>query len=142
MKKCKRTSTSTPRPLDRICESFIDQHYSLGHIAIDEVARFHMRLRGLARADVAPGFVTFLKRSGINEPTTGDLTAENIANFWEFLAQRHGLLEAADAMRCLKQFWFWCMESAYIPFQLVPADLIGNGVVHPYRVSTKIKRSS
>ena len=110
----------------------------MGHISLEEVTYLYIWLGGRGVANTAPGFTVFLKRSGVRRPTLTHLSSEHIAAYWEYVAQLYGLLEAADAMRAIKQFWQWCAQNKYIPLQPVPADLIGNSVIRPYRHKLKI----
>lgn len=122
---------------------FIDEGIEGRRISIKKAARLYFDLVGGANPFFHVGYVRFLKRLGLSDPTMKDLSADLIGRYWEFVTQHHGTLASQNGMTALRTFWIWAARNGWSPEKRMPADLSPRmKVAKPYRVRLKIKETA
>lgn len=126
--------------LQKLMEQFIREKFELGHLSIEQMAFLQRYLIGNSISLDPPSFTSFLKRIGVSRPLISNLNNAQVGAFWEYLAQYHGLIIAAEAMRSLRDLWMWLEDNRLVPICSMPADLKTTGIKQRYRANLRIIR--
>lgn len=130
------------KSLQEVADHFIRQAIEFERLSPRMISNYQMHLVGSPLPFVHIGLIRYLKSMGVSEPRTNDLCSLFVADYWEFLIQHYGAIQAACALKILRTFWRWCCEMKYVQGPM-PADLrYGNPrVEHQFRVKIALRQS-